>query len=431
MVYPDSLKDREQAKFVRTPENHTAVRTCGEITIGDGANLDSFSRLRVSSAAYIFDGQLTYDLQPILFEQITSGSGTTITHDATNRMAVLNFASTPSGGQAIMQTFEHFRYTPGRSQLCFITFDFNGATANTLKFAGYSDGTNGIEFQNTGSVNRFAVLSATGNGNQIVNQSSWNIDRLDGTGNSGLTLDITKTQILVIDLQALYVGRVRVGFDIEGKVIYVHQFTHANKLTVPYIATANLPVRVGMTCTGTSTTTMNYICCSVIKEDGNSIAEGYHHTQDSPVTTVGNNTRTHVLSIQPKTTFNGITNRTKFILNNINLIVTGNGPVHWELCLGDVLTGTTTFNDVNTTYSGMQFNTAGTTSGTPAIVLACGFVAASAQAKGAERTSAELKYPICLNAAGAARPLGRLTLLVSGVNAPSACVASITWTEIR
>ncbi len=429
MVLPLQTQERESLKF-RDYNGQVAVKTT-DITDKDTANYDAFSRMRVSTASYVFDGQLTYDLQPLLFEQLTTGSGAAILHDTTNRMAILNFNSTPSSGQAIMQTFEHFRYTPGRSQLCFITFNFKEEVAGVTKFAGYSDGTNGIEFRNNGTTNQVCILSGSDNGNQTIDQENWNIDKLDGTGPSCAVLDLSKTHILVIDFQALYVGRVRIGFDINGKIYYIHEFTHANKASTPYIQTANLPVRIGMTCNTTSTTSMNYICCSVIKEDGSSTAEGYHFTADSGSVSVAASARTHALSIQPRLTFNGIPNRAKLILDNINIIVTGNQPIHWELCLGDVLTGTTTFNNVNSVYSSFDVNTGGTTSGTPAIVLACGFVAASTQTKGAERTTALLKYPICLNAAGAARPLGRLTLLFSGLGTGSTALGSMTWTEIR
>jgi len=401
------------------------------VRIEDTPNFDSFSRMRVSTPSYVFDGQLTYDLQPLLFEQLTAETGATIAHDSTNRMALITFASTPSGGQALMQSFEHFRYTAGRSQLVFLTFNLKEGVANCLKFVGYSDGSEGIEFQLSGTTKQFMIRSTTGNGNQTVTQSSWNLDKLDGTGLSGITLDISKAQILVIDFQALYVGRVRIGFDIDGNIIYAHEFNHANTIITPYIKTANLPVRCGMTCTGTVSTTMNFICSSVIKEDGGAPTEGYQFTQDSGVITAGNGTKTHALSIQPKTTFNSIVNRTKFILDSIQVLVTGNNSVHWELCLGDVITGTTTFNDVNTPYSAVEYNTLGTTSGSPAIIIACGFVPSSATAKGIERTSAIMKFPICLNAAGAVRANGRLTLLVTGIGAASNCYTSMTWTEIR
>lgn len=84
------------------------------IGFGDTPSLDSFGRLLVSNPEYVFDAQLTYDLQPLLYEQITAQSGATVTHDATNRCALMTFASTPTGGQAIMQSYEHFRYEPGR-----------------------------------------------------------------------------------------------------------------------------------------------------------------------------------------------------------------------------------------------------------------------------------------------------------------------------
>lgn len=392
---------------------------------------DAFGRLRTSSPSSLFDAQLTYDLQPLLFEQKTNGTGATVAHDATNRMALMTFASTPTGGLSYMQSYEHFRYRAGHSQLAYITFIMGAGVTNVLKFAGYSDGSNGIEFQLNGTTKQFTLYSDTGKGDETVAQSSWNVDKLDGTGSSGLTLDTSKVQILVIDFQALYAGRVRVGFDIQGAFIVAHEFKHANVIAFPYIQTANLPVRCGMSCTGTVSATMNFLCCTVQSENGTSVQEGFSFTQDTGAITAASGARTHALSIQPKTTFNSITNRTRFILENVALLVTGANPVHWELCLGDVITGTTTFNDVNTTYSATQYNTAGTTSGTPAIILACGFVPASNQLKGAERLSAELKFPITLDIAGAARVNGRLTLLLTGIGGTSVCYGAISWAEIR
>jgi hypothetical protein len=392
---------------------------------------DAFGRLRVSSPTSLFDAQLTYDLQPLLFEQVTLNSGATITHDATNRRANMAFSATPTGGKAFMQSYEHFRYRAGHSQLIYITFAMGAGVANVLKFAGYSDGTEGVELQRDGaSTVQLALLSTTTNGNQVVAQASWNLDKLDGAGASGITLDLTKTQILVIDFQALYVGRVRVGFDVGGVVVWVHQFVHANSIANPYFKTANLPVRCGMTSTGTVTATMNFICCTVQTENGESSREGFHFSQDASVS--ASTSLTHLLSIQPKTTFNSITNRTKIIIDSVDIIVTGNSPVHYVIVLGDVLTGTTTFNDVNTTYSAMQYNTAGTTSGTPAITMYTGHIPASTQSKGAISQSVVMKYPITLDVAGAVRPLGRVTVLVQSLGVSASTVeGAINWTEVR
>ena len=402
------------------------------VTIKDSANLDAFSRLRVSNPLILHNSQFTYDLAPVIMEQIVTGTGASITHDGTNRCALMTFASTPTGGKAYMQSYEYLPYQPGRSQLIFVTFNMIAAVANVLKFAGYSDGVNGIEFQLDGTTKQFVIYSASSAGNEIVTQSSWNLDKLDGTGASGFTLDITKTQILVIDIQALYVGRVRIGFDIGGNIIYAHEFLHANLFASPYIQTANLPVRCGMTCTATVSTTMNFICSAVISEGGTEDinAFGYTFQQDSGAISVGTG-GTHMLSLRPRTTFNSFTNRTRVAYIDVEIYNAGNQPVQWQLCIGQAISGTTTYNAVNSTYSSSEYNILGTLSGSPAIVIDGGYVASSGGAKGVTNTAIVSRYPITLNQAGSHRSLGTLTLKATSLSGTQTVYASIKFREIR
>lgn len=339
------------------------------------SSLDAFDRLRISQPNAVFDAQLTYNLSPLTYESIVNGSGAAVSHDATNRMALMTFASTPSGGKAFMQSYSHIRYQPGRSQQIFVTFIFGSGVANVVKFVGYSDGVNGIEFQLSGTTPQFVLYSATGSGDQIVTQSNWNLDRLNGDGASGLTLDTTKVQILVIDLQALYSGRVRIGFNIGGAVVYCHQFLAANLITTPYMQTANLPVRAGMTCTGTVSATMNFICSTVMSEGGSEDIAGRGFTAEGTVT-AASGARTHVLSLRPKATFNSIVNRIQMLLDSIEILA-GANPLLWELCIGQAITGAS-YSDVNTAYSGFEASNAGTPSGSPAIVIAAGYAQSSA-----------------------------------------------------
>lgn len=403
-----------------------------EVTIGDGPNLDAFSRLRVSNPLILHNNQFTYDLTPIIMEQITNGSGATITHDTTDRCALMTFSSTPTGGKAYMQSFEYLPYQPGRSQLIFVTFNMIAAVANVLKFAGYSDGVNGIEFQNNGTTNQFVIYSGSGVGNETVAQNSWNLDPLNGNGPSGITLDVTKTQILVIDIQALYVGRVRVGFDIGGEIVYVHEFLHANIELHPYIQTANLPVRCGMTCTGTVSTTMKFICSAVISEGGSEDINVYGYTfqQDTGVVNVGTG-GTHLLSLRPKTTFNGITNRSRVAYIDVEIYNAGNQPIYWQLCIGQAISGTTTFNAVNNLYSSTEYNILGALNGSPTIVIDGGYVASSGNAKAVTNTAIISRYPITLDSAGLHRALGTLTLKATSLSGSQNCYAAIKFREIR
>lgn len=402
------------------------------VSIKDSANLDAFSRLRVSNPQILFNAQMTYDLVPIQYEQITSGTGATITHDTTNRCALMTFSSTPTGGKSYMQSYEYLPYQPGRSQLAFITFNMIAGVANTLKFAGYSDGVNGIEFQLSGTTKQFVVYSGSSAGNETVTQSSWNLDKLDGSGASGITLDITETQILVIDIQALYVGRVRVGFDIGGQIIYAHEFLHSNLIAHPYIQSANLPVRCGMTCTGTVSTTMNFICAAVISEGGTDDINNFGYTFATSTSVTATTGGVQAMTLRPRTTFNGITNRMRVAYIDVEIFNTGttNQHVQWELLIGQAITGGT-WSNVNTTYSGVEVNTGATLSGSPAVVIDAGWAGVGANTSTIINTAITSRYPMTLDAAGAVRTLGSLTLKLTSLSGSPVVYAGIKFREIR
>jgi hypothetical protein len=144
--------------------------------------------------------------------------------------------------------------------------------ANTVKRVGYFDDNNGIFYQLNGTslsvVRRTSVSGAAID--TTVSQASWNLDPLNGSGPSGITLDLTKAQVLVIDLQWLGVGRVRLGVDIDGEIIYCHEFLNANSLTSVYMSTPNLPLRYEIVNTGVTaaTASLEAICMVAMNESG-------------------------------------------------------------------------------------------------------------------------------------------------------------------
>ena len=118
---------------------------------------------------------------------------------------------------------------------------------------------------------RTYISGSVDNTTRRVEQSSWNGDKLDGSGPSGLTLDLTKPQILWMDFEWLGVGNVRCGFIINGLYIVCHTYQTANVYgTSVYMTTATLPVRYEITNTGTtaSSSSLKQICSSVVSEAG-------------------------------------------------------------------------------------------------------------------------------------------------------------------
>lgn len=235
-----------------------------------GVTVDAFGRLRVSQPYTLFDSQNRYQKDPQFSESLTgSGTATFVANESSVDMAV----TTASGDKVIRQTFRVFPYQPGKSLEVFATFVMNAGKENLRQRVGYFNPDNGVFFQLTGTTKSFVLrtnTSGTPSDSRTVNQADWNGDKLDGTGPSGLTLDITKSQILYMDFEWLGVGSVRCGFVINGTPIICHTFNNANDLDKVYMTTAILPVRYEIENTGAtaSSSTLTQICSTVISEGG-------------------------------------------------------------------------------------------------------------------------------------------------------------------
>ena len=75
-------------------------------------------------------------------------------------------------------------------------------------------------------------------------QDDWNLDRCDGTGKSGYTIDPTKMQMFYMDYSWYGAGFIRWGFRAEdGNIIYAHKVPNNNANTEAYMRSGNLPAR--------------------------------------------------------------------------------------------------------------------------------------------------------------------------------------------
>jgi hypothetical protein len=242
------------------------------VSIG-GTNTDAFGRLRVSQPYTLFDSQNRYAVDN-QFEVATTGTGTS--SFLSNEAAVKLEVTGGGVGSVNRQSYRSFPYQPGKGLLVLATFVMDSSTsANLTQQVGYYNTQNGVFFKRTGSTNSFVLRSnstptpGTPSDIRTVNQSSWNGDKLDGSGASGVTLDPTKAQILWMDFEWLGVGSVRCGFIIDGQYIVCHTFNNANDITGVYMTTAILPMRYEIiTTTAAVAASMKAICCSVVSEGG-------------------------------------------------------------------------------------------------------------------------------------------------------------------
>lgn len=233
---------------------------------------DAFGRLRISQPYTLFDSQQRFALDN-QFDSSTA-SGGTVTY-LTNESAAAMAVTTTVNSEAVRQSYRSMPYQPGKGLLVLTTFAMGTLVTGIRQRVGYFNTENGLFFQADGTTLSFVLRSnstptpGTPSDVRTVNQSSWNGDKLNGTGPSGITLDPTKTQIFWCDFEWLGVGSVRAGFVINGQYIVCHTFNNANDQTTVYMTTAILPVRYEIkNLTGAAATTMKQICSSVVSEGG-------------------------------------------------------------------------------------------------------------------------------------------------------------------
>lgn len=235
-----------------------------------GNTVDSFGRLRVSQPYTLFDSQNRF-AKDTAYDTETATGGT-VTY-VTNQSALALAVTTSSGSTARTQTFRSFAYQPGKSFLTMQTFSMAAAQTNLTQRVGLFNTNNGIYLEQAGSTVSFVIRTYTSgsvNNSRSVAQASWNVDPFNGTGPSGIALDLTKTQILFINLEWLGVGIVKLGFVIAGVFYTAHEFYNSNVSTVVYTQTAILPLRYEIFTTGatSSAATLQQICSTVISEGG-------------------------------------------------------------------------------------------------------------------------------------------------------------------
>lgn len=312
----------------------------------DSFSIDAFGRWRVSEPETIFDSKQLYDNQPLFFDDSEVSGGSTTSSHSTDTASTTIGVALNTAGRRVRQTFMRFNYQPGKSQLIFCTgvLDKSGGGTGITRGFGYYDDDNGLFLQDDEGTYKFVRRTyVTGSAvDNKVAQSSWNLDTMDGNGTSGITLDFSKTQILIIDFEWLGVGRVRMGFVIDGKIYYAHEFLNTNNLSVVYMSTPNLPIRYEIENDGTgAASTMDHICCSVMSEGGIQKLGILRHNATGAVASLSANTRYAIMSGRLKTTHLGVS----IDVENVSLTGSSNDQALWQFYVGGSVAGTYNFSD--------------------------------------------------------------------------------------
>ena len=366
------------------PETNAVTKCLVEHFGYYSGHYDAFQRHRVSEPFTTFDSKQIFDNpdlgtdvenQPLFFDnQEVSGAGTSTVYSV-NTASTSLFVSANTAGRRVRQTRQKINYQPGKSQLGLFTFNFRGASAEGItKREGLYDDKNGLFIQHKDGVLSFVKRSyVTGEAvDLVIPQEDWNIDRLDGHGESGIVFDASTAHIYIVDFAWLGVGSVRFGVFVGGKPVYCHVLDNANVNATVYMSNPNLPIRTEIINDGTGPVSrIDQICSSITSEGG---------VQPNGVTRSCNNGAVAISANSAGTNYMGLAIRLRtgyenatINLEGITLVITTNNTCLWQLIFSPTYSSAPTFNAF--TDAAVEFAAA---AGSPAsITVSGGYVLAS------------------------------------------------------
>jgi hypothetical protein len=392
---------------------------------------DAFGRMRTSSPLTLFDSSHRYRDNG----QWATSTGTGGTYTFSSGEGLMNLSvTTASGAKVLRETKKVCSYQPGKSLQVMNTFVMASGKANLRQRVGYFGTANGIYLEVSGTSSPTFVERNSVSGTVAetrVAQADWNVDKLDGNGPSGFTLDITKAQIHWMDIEWLGLGTVRTGFVLNGQLVHCHSFHHANLITSTYMTTASLPVRYEIENLGTtaSSSTLKQVCSTVLSEGGYEL-RGAQSTVGIPVNTPYDLTTAPgfypVVSLRLKSTFLDAV----VILTAISIMgITNNASYNWKVVAGGTTSGGSWVSGGDD--SAVEYNISGTSfSETGSRGLASGFTNGSNQGSAVIDILKEALFKFQLERDSFTSTPYELTLLVASEDNGADVLASMDWEEV-
>jgi len=257
------------------------------------------------------------------------------------------------------------------SSASYTGWDAYPATSTTVVFvrksAGTTAGTQSFAAGGTGAAASIAVTKVgAASVDTFIAQSTWNGDKMDGTGTSGVTLDPTFGNVYQIDIQ--YLGFGGAVFKIEAcpstsnnkRFVTVHTIKSPNTIAEPIFTNPSFPFTMAAYSAG-STSNLSVRCASYAGfVEGLKMLHGGRFTYFNQLTTVGATNLQALFTIMNTRYYGGKANQSVINLLSCAGAVKHTSPVIYYLIKNGVLAGNPSFTQLSSISSSV-WDTAATT----------------------------------------------------------------------
>lgn len=241
----------------------------------------------------------------------------------------------------LRQTYRCFQYFRGNAQIGKFSLNPGGVgIANNERLWGFGDDQNGVFWGIDGNGLKVIRRSFTSGVtvNHTVYQQNFNLDRLDGTGPSGLNIDLGKQNLFTITYGWLGTADIQLKVAYKGKLVTAHVFESSNIEASAWSRSGSLPIMYSNKNTDVTTAPVTMkICCSSVYTVGSSEETATYGSVSTGTTTISiNSTLTCVAAIRlrPDTNYFGIDPAAYDILP-----IQGTGVAFYRVILRPTLTG--------------------------------------------------------------------------------------------
>lgn len=314
--------------------------------------LTAFGEVRVAALTPMTGWNFNYNVNTDLLN-------TTGNVSVTNGKAQISAAA---GNSSTLETIAALRYSPGTGALARFTaiFAVPGNTGSK-ELIGIGDRNDGFFFgYNAQNPVSFGILRRRGGSDvEWITQASWNGDKFNGTGASGVMLDPVKGNVYSIRYQ----GFGAITFNIEnpstGEAIIVHRISYANVSTVPSILNPTLPLHAEVVSVGETLTLQTASAMAFVEGESNQVIITRNSIAASKASIT---TENNILTIKNKTDYAGgvNNNRVRVKVDYLSTAANGNNPASIRMIKNPTVYGSPSFSDIGIN-SVIQYDTAGTT----------------------------------------------------------------------
>jgi hypothetical protein len=374
----------------------------GGILATNGVELpvDPFGRVRVSDSSTMFQAtsvNLVPTVRPLQLEsQVSFVAGGAVIAQNEDASVVSMSVGGSDPCVAVRQSRRYVSYQPGKGRLIFISAMLAGSEAGhpagiTSRIGVFDDRNvgearfgDGFFFQVAGA-DLSVVERASVTGSQVdtvVPRASWNGDRLDGSGPSGINLRLDRMHLFWMDMEWLGVGDVRMGVVVDAQLIRCHTFSHVNALTGSYIRTPKLPVRHEIAAVGTTAAGSMKQACATVLSEGGFVPRGLPVALGRDVTGTALAAETVAVAVSLRT--DGFAPRATLVPDAVSIVSPDNKSIYWRMLIdytgAGIGGGSVVWNNVNATNSHARYSvSAGIPIPASAVCIADGLVVARTQ----------------------------------------------------